>query len=164
MESQVSEILENVLGLLGLEGSFEVIENEEEVRVEIETVDPGRLIGFRGETLDALQLIINQIVARKMEQYKRVVIDVAGWRKNKENDLVGRAKTWAQEVLNSGQEKELEPMPAWQRRIIHLTVSEIKGVESESLGEGPERHLIIRTAVKKSSKKTGKAKKVLAKE
>ncbi len=151
MESTVSEILENILGLLGLEGSFEVVENEEEVRVEIETADPGRLIGFRGETLDCLQLIVNQIVARQSETYKRVVVDVANWRKSKEDDLTKRAQAWAQEVKDSGKEKELEAMPSWQRRIIHMVVAEVAGVSSESIGEGRDRHLVIRTAVIKEA-------------
>lgn len=166
MESIVSEILENILGMMALEGSFEVDEKEDEVKVTIETADPGRLIGFRGETLDALQLLVNQIVSKKSDVFKRVVIDVEGWRKNKEEDLARRAKTWAEEVLQSGKEMELEPMPSWQRRIIHLSVEEIKGVKSESLGEGRDRHLVIKPASpagrpaveKKSPKKTSKKK------
>ena len=159
VEAKVSEILENILGLLALEGSFEVVEGTDEVVVTIEPNDPGRLIGFRGETLDALQLLVNQIVSRQSpDEFKRVVVDVAGWRKNKEADLERRAKTWAEEVLESKQSMELEPMPSWQRRIVHMIVSEVEGVESESVGEGKERHLEIRPVTgsagsKKISKK-----------
>ncbi len=165
MEQKVSEILENILGLLALEGSFEVVENPEEVNVTIQTTDPGRLIGFRGETLDSLQLIVNLILSRQInnkEEFKRVIIDVEGWRKNKEEDLERRAVNWAKEVLESGKEIELEPMPSWQRRIIHMVISETEGVESESIGEGRDRHLVIRPEVtkkepaKKVAKKTKK--------
>lgn len=152
MEQKVSEILENILGLLALEGSFEVVENPEEVSVTIETTDPGRLIGFRGETLDSLQLIVNLILSRQLgdeEKYKRVVIDVEGWRKNKESDLQRRAEDWAKQVLESGKEIELEPMPSWQRRIIHMVISETEGVQSESIGEGRDRHLVIRPEITK---------------
>lgn len=159
MEDRVSEILENILGLLELEGSFEVVENPEEIEVAIEATDPGRLIGVRGETLDALQLIVNQILSRQLEvenkkeeSFKRVVIDVKGWRKSKEEDLANRAKEWAKDVLESAKELELDPMPSWQRRIIHMTISEAEGVESESIGEGYSRHLVIKPAVKKSKK------------
>lgn len=145
MEDKVSEILENVLGLLALEGSFEVAEKEEEVEVSIEATDPGRLIGYRGETLDALQLLVNQILSKQVgEDFKRVIIDVKGWRKNKEEDLTKRAKQWAQQVLDSGKQIDLEPMPSWQRRIVHMTISETPGVESESVGEGSDRHLVLR--------------------
>ncbi len=153
MEAQVSEVLENILGMMALEGSFEVDEKETEVKVTIETADPGRLIGFRGETLDALQLLVNQIVSKKSETFKRVVIDVEGWRKNKEEDLTKCAKVWAEEVKESGKEMELEPMPSWQRRIIHLAIEEVEGVSSESIGDGRDRHLVIKTALKKPTKK-----------
>lgn len=162
MESIVSEILENILGMMALEGSFEVVENDEDVRVTIETADPGRLIGFRGETLDALQFLVNQIASKKSETFKRVVIDVEGWRKNKEEDLAKRAKVWAEEVLESGEELSLEPMPSWQRRIIHLVIEETTGVESESIGDGRDRHLVIKPSIGKAVKKAP-AKKVVTK-
>lgn len=152
MEAQVSEILENILGLLALEGGFEVVENESEIQVTIEANDPGRLIGFRGETLDALQLLVNLILIRQNpDQYKRVVIDVEGWRKNKEEDLKKRTQSWIDQVTDNAKELELEPMPSWQRRIIHMVVSENNKVESESVGEGKDRHLIIRPKVTKTT-------------
>ncbi len=146
MEAKVSEILENVLSLLVMEGSFEVNEGPDEVQVLIETEDAGRLIGVRGETIDALQLLVNQMVSRQVEEseFKRVIVDVGGWRKNKEGELENKARRWAEEVAESGEPIELEPMPAWQRRIVHLIVEEIEGVTTESLGEGRDRHLVIR--------------------
>ncbi len=155
MEAKVSEILENILGLMALEGSFEVTEGPEEVLVSIETNDAGRLIGFKGETLDALQLLVSLLSNKDAGEgeYKRVVVDVAGWRKSKEGDLERRARVWADEVLESGKEIELDPMPSWQRRIVHMVVSDVEGVESESAGEGRERHLVIKPAEKKTSTK-----------
>lgn len=153
MEAKVSEILENILGLLGFEGSFEVVEEEENVQVTIETSDPGRLIGYRGETLDSLQLLVNLILGRQLGEdtkFKRVLVDVAGWKKGKEEDLKRSAENWAAQVLETGKEMELEPMPSWQRRIIHMVISETQGVESESVGEGRDRHLVIRPEIKKT--------------
>lgn len=162
METKVSEILENILGLMALEGSFEVIEGAEEVAVNIETSSPGRLIGFRGETLDALQLLVNQILSKQSpDDFKRVIVDVGDWRKKKEAELEEHARSWAKEVLESNQEIELEPMPSWQRRIIHMITGEIEGVQSESLGEGRDRHLVIRPSVKDIKKKTTGTKKDL---
>lgn len=156
MEQTVSEILENVLGLLGLEGSFEVVEGPEEVEVTIDANDPGRLIGFRGETLDALQLIINLIVSKQVEEgkYKRVIVDVGGWRKNKEADLERRARNWVEEVKETGHPIELDPMPSWQRRIVHMIVSESEGVVSESVGEGKDRHLVLSLGEKRPQEAT----------
>jgi spoIIIJ-associated protein len=143
LADKVAEILEQLLGMLSLEGSFDIEETDEAVFVSIETEDAGRLIGHQGETLTALQQIINQIMYRQVEDSKRVILDVSGWRKNKEYDLEARAKGWIEEVLESGKEMALEPMPSWQRRIVHMVVQNTEGVKSESVGEGLDRHLVI---------------------
>ena len=163
MEQKLSDILDNVLGLLLLEGSYEIQEIEGGFHVSIETKDAGRLIGFKGESLQSLQLLVSQMANKGIKEgepalsdppaggesngFKRVILDVEGWRKNKEEELVGRTKDWVEEVKESGKEMELEPMPSWQRRIVHMGVSEIEGVESESVGEGRDRHLVIRPTV-----------------
>lgn len=163
MEDQLSDILDNVLGLLLLEGSYDIEEGEESFRVSIETKDAGRLIGARGESLDGLQLLVNQMVFRKMEfsakggltsGQKRVVIDVEGWRKQKEEELVKSAQSCGKQVLETKKEIELEPMSAWQRRIVHMTISEMEGVESESAGEGRDRHIVIKLKSKSANVKT----------
>ena len=143
MENKVAEVLEQLLGMLSLEGSFDIEETEEALFVSIETEDAGRLIGHQGETLTALQQIINQIMFKQVEDPKRVILDVSGWRKNKEADLEERAKGWVEEVKETKEEMALEPMPAWQRRIVHMVVQESDGVKSESVGEGAARHLVI---------------------
>lgn len=146
MEAQVSESLENILSLLALEGSFEVEEKEDGVFVSIDTEEAGKLIGYQGETLSALQLLVNLIVSKRNPESKRVIIDVASWRRGKEEELAHRARMWAEKVLESGQPMDLEPMPAWQRRIVHMTIQSTDGVESESVGEGLTRHLVISPA------------------
>lgn len=144
MEASVSEILENILSLLALEGTFEVEEKEDEVFVTIDTDEAGKLIGKNGETLSALQLLVNQILSHQAKEYKRVIIDVSAWRKGKEEELAHKARAWAQQVKEDGKNMELEPMPSWQRRIVHMTIGETPGVTSESIGEGEERHLVIK--------------------
>lgn len=147
MEEKVSDILDNLLGLLLLEGTYEVSEVEDGLKVDIETPDAGKLIGFKGEHLNALSLLVNLMLSKKIaegEEFKRVIIDVSGWRQNKEAELKQKTLDWIREVKESNQQLELEPMPSWQRRIIHMTVSETEGVSSESVGEGAERHLVIR--------------------
>ncbi|MBI2329772.1 KH domain-containing protein [Candidatus Daviesbacteria bacterium] len=150
MEQQLSDILDNLLGMLLLEGSYEIEEKDDNFTVSIETKDAGRLIGARGESLDGLQLLVNQMVAKKIgeEKFRRVVIDVEGWRKQKEEELKTSAKRWGQQVLESGKEMELEPQSSWQRRIVHMVISEMEGVESESAGEGRDRHIVIKPVLK----------------
>lgn len=146
MEDNLSEVLDNLLGMLLLEGSYEIEEEDEGFKVSIETKDAGRLIGARGESLDGLQLLVNQMVAKKVGEgnFKRVVIDVEGWRKQKEEDLERSAKEWAKEVLETGKPMELEPQSPWQRRIVHMVISETEGLASESIGEGRDRHIVIK--------------------
>lgn len=149
LEEKVSDVLENVLSLLAFEGSFDVEEKEEGVFVSIDTDDAGRLIGNSGETLQSLQLLVNLIVSKQIgnpEESKRVIIDVANWRKSKEEELAHRARMWAERVIETKQPMELDPMPSWQRRIVHMTIQETPGVNSESAGEGRDRHLVISPA------------------
>src|SRR3989338_5590476 len=155
MEQQLSNILDNLLGMLLLEGSYEIEETDESFLVSIKTNDAGRLIGARGESLDALQILVNQILfrqtgalAKEDDPQKRVVIDVMGWRKQKEEELAESADKWGKQVLESGQPLELEPQSPWQRRIVHMVISEMKGLESESMGEGRDRHIGIKPAKK----------------
>lgn len=143
MEEKISGILENILGFLGLEGSFDIEDREEGLFVSIDTPNAGALIGAGGQTLSALQFIINLIAARQIDNQKRVVIDVAHWRQGKEEELAHKARVWAQEVLESKEIMELEPMPSWQRRIVHMTIQGTEGVKSESAGEGLDRHIVI---------------------
>lgn len=146
MEAQVSEILENILPLLALEGSFDVEEKEDGVFVTIDTEEAGKLIGFQGETLQALQLIVNLIASKRQEDSKRVIVDVANWRKGKEEELAHKARMWAEKVIETKEEMTLDPMPSWQRRIVHMVIQETPGVDSESQGEGFDRHLVIKPA------------------
>ena len=150
MEEQLSDILDNILGLLLLEGSYEIVEEAEGFSVSIETKDAGRLIGTRGESLEGLQLIVNQIMSKKLKEgeFKRVIVDVEGWRKQKEEELSQRAKEWGKQVLETKQDLELEPMSAWQRRVIHMVIQETEGLVSESTGEGRDRHIVIKLKAK----------------
>ncbi len=159
MEQQLSDILDNLLGMLLLEGSYDIEEKEEGFLVSIETKDAGRLIGARGESLDCLQLLVNQMVSKKVGPapdgagFKRVMVDVMGWRKQREEELIKDAQNWGKQVLESGESLELEPQSPWQRRIVHMTISEIDGLISESVGEGRDRHIVIKVKSKNSKVK-----------
>lgn len=164
MEEKLSETLDNILSLLLLEGSYEIEDTMDGFFVSIETKDAGRLIGTQGQSLEALQLVINQIMSKKqkelvpseVEGFKRVVLDVSGWRKQKEEDLRKQAEAWGRQVLETGQELGLEPQPPWQRRIVHMVIGEMDGLETESAGEGRDRHIIIKLKAQNSNVKTEK--------
>ena len=150
MENQLSDVLDNLLGMLLLEGSYDIEENDEGFSVSIDTKDAGRLIGARGESLEGLQLVVNQIMSRKVgeEGFKRVILDVSGWRKQKEEELKSLAESFGKKVLEDGKEMELEPMSSWQRRVVHLVLEGMGGLSSESAGEGRDRHIVIKPVAK----------------
>ena len=163
MEEQLSEILDNLLGMLLLEGSYEIEEKEEGFMVSIDTKDAGRLIGARGESLEGLQQIVNQMMFRKTEfsakdglasGQKRVILDVAGWRKQKEEELKSLATSLGKQVLETGKEVEVEPMSPWQRRVVHMVLQEMGGLSSESMGEGRDRHIVIKVSPRAEAGKT----------
>jgi spoIIIJ-associated protein len=105
--------------------------------------DLGAIIGRRGETLNALQYLTSLAVNRKAAEYMRIVLDVEGYRRNREETLARLAKKMADKAVRSGRRVELEPMSPNERRIVHLALQEDKRVESLSRGEEPYRRVMI---------------------
>lgn len=106
----------------------------------------GVLIGRRGETLDALQYL-SGLVANRMEgEYFRITIDSGNYREKRERTLELLAKKLSSQVLKNGRSMTLEPMNPYERRIIHATVQNIDGVSSSSIGEEPNRRVVISSA------------------
>ena len=108
--------------------------------------DLALLIGRHGQTLDSIQELMRTVVARKLDERCQVVVDVGGYRRRREERLAAKAKEVAQRVLRSGREEELEPMSAFERKIVHDAVAMVSGVESGSKGEDPERRVVVRKA------------------
>ncbi|MEO8288723.1 MAG: R3H domain-containing nucleic acid-binding protein [Chloroflexota bacterium] len=105
--------------------------------------DQSNLIGRRGETLDALQFLLNLILGRKVDLWARVVVDVEGYRLRRKLALINLARRTADQVQTRGQAIPLEAMPAYERRIIHMTLSEHPSVTTESSGAEPERRVVV---------------------
>jgi spoIIIJ-associated protein len=103
----------------------------------------GLLIGRRGETLTALQYLLNVLVSQRHDGEHVFSLDVEQYRRRREDSLVEIARRIAQEVRETGDVITLEPMPAAERRIIHLTLSEEPGVRTESVGSGTERQVEV---------------------
>jgi spoIIIJ-associated protein len=104
----------------------------------------GLLIGRHGQTLDALQELVRSAVQRTTAARCRVMVDVEDYRKRRRSQLVQRARSLAAKVKRSGRPERMEPMTAYERKIVHDTVTEIDGVESGSEGEEPERRVVLR--------------------
>jgi spoIIIJ-associated protein len=111
--------------------------------LDIEGEDLGLLIGRRGETLQSLQYLLNLMVAQQIGRQEFFTVDVEGYRRRRENQLNSLARRMADQVKRTGRPTTLDPMPANERRIIHLALSEHRYVKTESTGEGDERRIAI---------------------
>jgi spoIIIJ-associated protein len=104
----------------------------------------GAIIGRRGETLDALQYLTNLAVNRRFEEKTRIILDVEGYRKSREETLSRLARKMADKARRSGKDVMLEPMSPHERRIIHMALQDEPGVKTFSLGEEPYRKVVIK--------------------
>jgi spoIIIJ-associated protein len=106
--------------------------------------DVQRVIGRRGQVIDALQHVVGKAVSRfRDEEYKPVIVDAADYRRRHIERLEGLAERMAEKARSSGRPVDLNPMPAHDRRIIHMALAEESGVETRSEGEGMDRHIVV---------------------
>lgn len=105
--------------------------------------DLGMLIGRRGEHLAQLQYLVNLIVNRRLDRWVRVTIDIEGYKRRRAESLIGLAERVARQVARSGRAIQLEPMPANERRIVHMTLKPQPDIRTESSGEGANRRVTI---------------------
>ena len=113
------------------------------IHVDIRGNDLSVLIGRRSETLSAFQYIASLIVGKEGQQFVQLTVDVEGYRDRREKQLIQMAKRMADQVTKSGRRQTLEPMPAAERRIIHIALRDHPAVKTESTGEEPYRKVMI---------------------
>lgn len=155
-EAEAKKILTDLLGLMKVEADVMAVDNPSSVPLngedpptiflEILGRDLGMLIGRRGDHLSQIQFLINTLVNRKLDTWTRVIIDVEGYRARREESLIGLAERVARQVARSGRSVVLEPMPANERRIIHLTLKQHPDVLTHSDGEGSSRRITVEPA------------------
>jgi spoIIIJ-associated protein len=144
------KILEDLLKLLEVETGVVIQEEPERILLTIQGDGSGLLIGRKGQTLDALEYLINKIVHRGAEDKKRIVVDTENYRHRREESLVRLAQRLGEKAKQLGRPVTISPMNAHDRRIIHLTLQEEKGLRTRSTGNGLYRKVVI-TPEKKPS-------------
>ncbi len=118
---------------------------EESISVEIRTEEPKLLVGHQGQALADIQKLLNLFLMKKFPAQRFFVnLDVNGYKEKKAEYLREAARTAADEAVISGQEQKLGPLPAFERKVIHMELSERNNVETESAGKEPERSVVIR--------------------
>jgi len=142
---QATAVLDKLLTLAGLESRIEGTEDDEHISLVIHGPDTGLIIGKKGQTLDAIQHLVNKIVSHgKGEgEGKPIHLDSEGYRARRAEALIELANRLAEKARKTGRPVAADPMSAADRRIIHVTLAEAEGVTTRSEGEGVHRHLIV---------------------
>ncbi|HVX58784.1 MAG TPA: R3H domain-containing nucleic acid-binding protein [Candidatus Saccharimonadales bacterium] len=137
--------LEDLLSFFGLNMDvYATTEDHEVIELDVPSTHlNGFLIGNRGDTLRGLQQIISSALKNQNFSHTRVNIDIAGYKKQRAERLAHQAEAWFKEVKKSGKAKELQPMNAADRRIVHKVAGDW-GIETESIGEGRERRVVLK--------------------
>ena len=133
-----------IVNALGVDGRVDVREDDAAITLTCVGADVGLLIGRHGQTIDAVQYLLNAISHRAYgDERKDVVVDAAGYRERRRVTLEALAERTAQQVRTSGERVELEPMTAVERKVVHLKLKELDGVQTSSEGTEPNRYVVV---------------------
>ena len=138
------DYLEELLDLLDFDGDIDLDVEGTRAVVSIDGSDDlNKLVGRKGEVLDALQELTRLAVHQKTGVRSRLMLDIAGWRRRRRDELAALGDKVARRVLESGEREELAPMTPFERKIVHDAVAAIRGVRSESEGVEPSRRVVV---------------------
>lgn len=143
----IADFVEELLERMGIDAIAEPTTHRGHVYVDIvdgPEDDMSLLIGRHGQTLDAIQELARTAVGRRLDDRIRVLVDVGDYRKRQEDRLIEHAREVAERVLRTGDEEHLDPMNAYERKLVHDVVAEFDGLESVSEGTDPERFVVVR--------------------
>lgn len=138
------DYLEQLLDILDFDGDIDLDVEGDRAIVSIEGSDElDRLVGSEGAVLDAIQELTRLAVQKELGDRSRLMLDIAGWRAAKREALTEVGRVAAQRVLESGDPEELDAMTPFERKIVHDSIAEIDGVQSDSTGVEPQRRVVV---------------------
>ena len=140
---RIETVLDEIVDALDLAAEVEVEDRDDEIVGRIDGEDLGVLIGRRGQTIDAIQLLCYRIAFRGRGDRKRVSVDASGYRERRRETVERQADRAAERALETGKEIELEPMTATERKLVHDRLAERSGIETFSEGDEPDRCVIV---------------------
>jgi spoIIIJ-associated protein len=147
LAAEIAEVVERIAAELGVSCDVGVLEDDDSITASLSGGDLGLLIGRHGQTIDAIQYLLNVISWRSYgEGRKDVVVDAAGYRERRRETLEAMARRSAEQVLASGNPIELDPMTSVERKIVHLCLQDRSGVATRSEGEEPHRYVVVEPA------------------
>ncbi len=139
----VRTLLEGLLKHMGVRASVQVRAGTDPITLDVTGRDLGALIGWRGETLRALQSVTNVMVGKHLDEGERVIVDVERYRQRREHTVREIALRAARQVKMTGDAITLDAMQAFERRAIHLALESDPDVTSSSIGEDPDRRVVV---------------------
>ncbi len=142
-EENVEVFMEEILKELPEDTTYNITKNGQGLNVEILNKNLGFLIGYRGETLYAFQNILSAIAGKGIDKKVRVILDIEGYKEKREKTLEELAQKVAKTVIKTRKPIKLEPMQAYERKIIHSALQQNNKVETESIGEEPNRRIVV---------------------
>ena len=144
LAAEVRSLVERLVDGIGVSGRVVVDESDDAITLTVAGPDLGMLIGRHGQTIDAIQYLVNAIVFRRHpDDRKEVVVDAAGYRARRRASLEALAVRSAQRALQDGDRIELDPMTAVERKVVHVRLKEFDGVETASEGTEPNRFVVV---------------------
>lgn len=143
-KNNISEFLKVFLKQFSEEElDFKISNDEYYITVEVIGENTNSLIGYRGETLNAIQTLLSSIANKEIEEKVRVILDISGYKDKRKKVLEELADKISKTVVKTGKKVILEPMPAYERKIIHARLQNNKKVTTESIGEEPHRKIVV---------------------
>ena len=139
----IKTFLEDFTKNINTKLNYDVKVEDEIIKVNIDGEDTGFLIGYRGEVLNSLQLIVSNIACKSSKEKIRVSLNISGYREKREKDLEVLAGKIANTVIKRGKDITLEPMSAYERKVIHTKLQENSKVKTYSIGEEPYRKVVV---------------------
>ncbi|MCX6551013.1 MAG: hypothetical protein NTY02_08415 [Acidobacteria bacterium] len=143
VELRIVEFVTNVTNAMGLSLTATVVETADGLRVDLEGESGELLVRRRGEALNALQQIVASVFRDDLPEGRRIAVDCMGFRQDKDAELRKMAKFLADKAVSSGASQEIGPLNPYERRIVHMTVTECHDVTSESIGDAFMKTVII---------------------
>jgi spoIIIJ-associated protein len=146
LDARVTDFLTDVLGAMGLTVDVALEETPDAIRVNVTGAGADTLLRRQGETLDALQVIVNTAFRREERGDRHYLVDALGFRKGKDDELRETARTLIETARSSGVPQEMGPLNPYCRRLVHLVVADVPGMTSESIGDAFLKTVVISAA------------------
>ena len=140
---EAAEVVDELFNLMDLDADVDVREDDERVVLDVSGPDSGRVIGKKGQTMDAIQFLVNKIVNRLPEARRHIVVDSGDYRERHDHGLETLARREAKRAVDEGEVITLQPMTARDRRVVHLSLAKFDGIQTESEGQGKRRRIQI---------------------